>query len=234
MVLDSIAGYDQLDPAAVDVPVPDYTRAFEMQTSSLRLGIPRSPFFQDLDPEVAAAVETAIGILRKHTRSIADVQLPNPSDILTTIVVEASAYHAKWIVESPDRYQPLTRQRLLSGADMKAGEYARALRQMNLQRREISSVFSDVDVLVTPTMTRTAESLAESKNFDRLGFRNTSPFDSFGLPSITVPSGFSAAGLPIGLQMTGAPFAESTVLALAHVFEQETPWHAKRPQLTNA
>ena len=94
---------------------------------------------------------------------------------------------------------------------------------MNAQRREITKVFSTVDLLVTPTMMRTAESFAESRNFDPLGTRNTSPFDAFGLPTITVPCGFSAAGLPIGLQITGAPFAESTVLALAHAYERVGP-----------
>ena len=72
---------------------------------------------------------------------------------------------------------------------------------------------------------RTAENFAESKNFDPLGTRNTSPFDAFGLPTITVPCGFSAAGLPIGLQITGAPFEESKLLALAHAYESETAWH---------
>ena len=64
-MLGAIAGYDPLDPASVDVPVPDYSRAFEVQTSAMRLGIPRSPFFEGLDAEVAAAVETAIGVLRR-------------------------------------------------------------------------------------------------------------------------------------------------------------------------
>jgi aspartyl-tRNA(Asn)/glutamyl-tRNA(Gln) amidotransferase subunit A len=233
LMLGVIAGYDPLDPASVDVPVPDYSRAFEMQTSGLRLGIPRSPFFEGLDAEVAAAVETAIGALRKLTKSVADVQLPPPADVVTIMRVEAYAYHAKWIAESPEKYQPLTRQRLLGSADLKPAGYAEALRQMNLQRREITKVFSTIDLLVTPTMMRTAGSFAESKTFDPLGTRNTSSFDAFGLPTITVPCGFSAAGLPIGLQITGAPFAESTVLALAHAYERETTWHTRRPKLTS-
>jgi aspartyl-tRNA(Asn)/glutamyl-tRNA(Gln) amidotransferase subunit A len=234
LMLGAIAGYDPLDPASVDVPVPDYSRAFEVQTSAMRLGIPRSPFFEGLDAEVAAAVETAIGVLRRLTRSVADVQLPQPADVVTIMMVEAYAYHAKWIAEAPEKYQPLTRQRLLGSADLKAAPYAEALRQMNLQRREITKAFSTVDLLVTPTMMRTAESFAESKNFDPLGTRNTSPFDAFGLPTITVSCGFSAAGLPIGLQISGAPFAESTVLALAHAYERETAWHTRRPKLTSS
>jgi aspartyl-tRNA(Asn)/glutamyl-tRNA(Gln) amidotransferase subunit A len=229
LMLNAIAGYDPLDPASVDVPVLDYSRALEMQTLGLRLGIPSSPFFEGLNSEVAAAMETAIGVLRKLTRSAAYVQLPQPADVVTIMRVEAYAYHAKLIAESPEKYQPLTRQRLLGSADLKAAGYANALRQTNLQRREITKVFSSIDLLVTPTMMRTAESFAESKNFDPLGTRNTSPFDALGLPTITVPCGFSAAGLPIGLQISGPPFAETTVLALAHAYERETAWHTRRP-----
>jgi aspartyl-tRNA(Asn)/glutamyl-tRNA(Gln) amidotransferase subunit A len=83
-------------------------------------------------------------------------------------------------------------------------------------------------------MARTAESFPDSKNFDPLGTRNTSPFDVFGLPTITIPCGFSNAGLPIGLQISGAPFAESTVLSLAYAYQQETKWHTRHPNLPSA
>jgi aspartyl-tRNA(Asn)/glutamyl-tRNA(Gln) amidotransferase subunit A len=231
LVLNTIAGYDQLDPASVDVPVPDYTHAFQMQTSRMRLGVARSPFFENLDSEVAAAVETAIGVLRKLTSSVADLQLPNPADAGVITLTEAYAYHARWFSESPEQYQPATRDWLTIGAKFKAAEYAQAIRQMHVQRREIIGVFTNVDALLTPTMVHTAESLAESKNFDALGYRNTGPFDVLGLPTITVPCGFSAGGLPIGLQISGAPFAESKVLALARAYERETEWHTRRPKL---
>ena len=165
LMLGAIAGYDPMDAASVDVPVPDLSRAIEMQTLGLRVGIPRAPFFEGLDAEVAAAVETAIGVLRKFTKSVADVELPQPADVITIMAVEAYAYHQKWITESPEKYQPLTRQRLLGSADLKAVGYADALRQMNLQRREITKVFSTIDLLVTPTMMRTAESLCGKQEF---------------------------------------------------------------------
>lgn len=233
-VLGAIAGHDALDTTTVDVPVPDDWGAFEMPVSALRLGIPKSPYFDGLDPEVAAAVETAIGVLRILLKSVAEVQLPTPADMLTIVAAEMYAYHASWLAASPGKYQPLTRQRLLGAANLKTEPYQAALRQMNLHRQEIGKVFSEVDVLVTPTVRRTAESFAESKNFDPIGIRNTSPFNVFGLPSITLPCGFSKAGLPIGLPISGAPFAESTILALAHAYERETDWHTRRPRLRSA
>lgn len=235
LMLQAIAGYDQPDPMTVNVPVPDYTRALTMDTSQLRLGVPRTPFFEDLDPEVAKAVEAAIGVLRKITKSLTETKLPPAAPMAPILGAEAYAYHAKWIAESPGLYQPFTRDRIIAlAADVKAPAYAQALRETNLLRREIKDVFLSVDLLITPTMPGLPETFAQSKNFDPKGIRNTSPFDIFGLPTISVPCGFTNSGLPIGLQISGAPFAESTVLALAHAYERETEWHRRHPRLTRA
>src|ERR1700681_182022 len=97
--------------------------------------------------------------------------------------------------------------------------------------REIKKSFIDVDLLVTPTMPTTAVTIQEAQARNAGSGRNTSPFDVFGLPTISVPCGFSSAGLPIGLQNSGAPWAETTVLARAHAYEQATQWHTRRPKL---
>jgi aspartyl-tRNA(Asn)/glutamyl-tRNA(Gln) amidotransferase subunit A len=233
LMLGAIAGYDQTDPATVNATLDDYANACGRPTSAIRMGIPRAIFFDGLDPEVATAIESAIDVLRRMTKSVAEVNLLEPVPFRSISGVEAYAYHAEWIAKSPELYQPFTRDRLNSlGADVKAAGYANVLRRMYVQRREVLKVFTGVDLLVTPTMARTAESFAESGSFDPLGTRNTSPFNVFGLPTITVPCGFSSAGLPIGLQISGAPFAESTVLAMAHAYERETEWHKRRPNLS--
>ena len=235
MMLTAIAGYDEFDPATVDVPVPDYTRALKMETSNLRLGVPRTPFFDELDPEVAKAVEAAIDVLRKMTGSVSEMKLPPFPPMMPVVAAEAYSYHAKWIAESPGLYQPFTRDRIISfAAGITGPAYAEALREINVARRTIRKVFSDFDLIVTPTMPRLPESFAQSKNFDPMGIRNTSPFDLFGLPTISVPCGFSRSGLPIGLQISGAPFAEATVLALANAYERGTEWHTRHPKLTQA
>ena len=103
---------------------------------------------------------------------------------------------------------------------------------MNLQRVEITKAFSTVDLLVTPTMMRTATSFAESKNFDPLGTRNTSPFDAFGLPTITLSCGFSAQqGCRSVFRSAALHSRRSAVLALADAYERETAWHTRRPML---
>ena len=229
IMLGVIAGYDEMDPTTVDVPVPDYARALKMQTSRLRLGIPRTFFFESLDPEVAKAVEGAIEVLRKLTAGATDVKLPswgNPGQIW---IPEIYAYHAEWIAKTPEKYQPATRAAIQRAVDSKPAQYAQARRDADLARREIKKTFLNVDLLVTPTMP-TPPTLITSPGGGG-GGRNTSPFDVFGIPTISVPCGFTAGGLPIGLQISGAPWAEPVVLALAHAYEQATEWHTRRPRL---
>jgi len=236
LMLAAIAGYDQLDPASADVPVADYAGASTRETSTLRLGIPRSPFFENLSPEVARAVEEAIAVLQKLSNRVTEVTLPQTFPLFLPIIgSEAYAYHSKWITESPNRYQPFTRDRIIQlGADVKASDYAEALHRTYLLRRAIVRTFSDVDLLITPTMPLPPETFAESKNFDRFGIQNTSPFDVLGLPTISLPCGFTNSGLPIGLQISGAPFAEATVLLLARAYERATEWHTKHAQIASA
>jgi aspartyl-tRNA(Asn)/glutamyl-tRNA(Gln) amidotransferase subunit A len=240
LMLSVIAGYDELDPSTAAVPIPNYGSAFKMQTSKLRLGIPRTPFFDALDLEIAKAVDAAIEVLRKLTATIGEITLPSASISIDEIYskvrsVEGYAYHSRWIAESPEKYQPATRERIIrNSAEIKASTYAQARRQLDLLRREIKKVFVTVDLLVTPTLPSPPVAIAQAADPSAVSIRNTSPFDVLGLPAISVPCGFTTSGLPIGLQIVGAPFAETTVLALAHAYERETEWHKRHPDLTRA
>ena len=105
-------------------------------------------------------------------------------------------------------------------------------------RREVKKTFAAIDLLITPTVPVLPAKISE--NVDANGglkypfpIRNTAPFDVLGLPTISIPCGFTTSGLPIGLQMAGAPFADSTVLALARAYEQATEWHKSRPKLNS-
>ena len=231
ILLNVIAGYDPLDPTTLNAPVPDYTRAMKMPVSRLRLGLPRAPFFDGLDPEVEKSVNAAIEVLRKITASLADVQFPASNVQGLILGPEAYAYHAKWIAESPDSINR-RRARFFNGRPTrKLPPMPARLHELGILRRQIPSFFSNVDLLITPTMPNAAATIEESAKRNSATVRNTSPFDVFGLPAISIPCGFTSAGLPIGLQIIGAPFAESTVIALAHAYQQATTWHTRRPQL---
>jgi aspartyl-tRNA(Asn)/glutamyl-tRNA(Gln) amidotransferase subunit A len=202
-----------------------------MPTSRLRLGIPRTPYFDNLDPEVASAAAAAIDVLRGLTAGTSEMELPSSGNPATIWGPEALVYHSQWITESPEKYQPGTRAALERSRDAKATDYVRARRQVEVLRREIKKVFTTIDLLITPTM-KTPPPLLGAPGAAGGGGNSNAAFDVFGLPTISIPCGFSASGLPIGIQISGAPFAESTVLALAHAYEQATDWHNRRPQIS--
>jgi len=246
LILEAIAGYDELDPASVNVPVPNYGLTIQARVSKLRLGVPRVPFFDGLDPEVEKATATAIEVLRGLAAEVRDITSPIVAaplmEIWTKVAgAESYTYHSKWLAESPEKYQAATRRRLLTptnasvqgqnSAEMKASAYLEARRQLDLLRREVRKVFANVDLLILPTLLGPPATVAQGADPTVVSIRNTAPFDVLGLPALSLPSGFTSDGLPIGLQMVGAPFAESTVLALAHAYERETDWHKKRPKL---
>jgi len=236
LLLGAISGFDALDPTSVDVPVPDYASALRTRVANVRLGAPRTMFFEGLDPEISTAVNSALDLLRTLSRSLNDVQLPSTGNLLREIMgPEGYAYHSRWLRESPEKYQPQTRERIVQfGTAVTAEAYVQARRQCDVLRREIRKTFADVDLLVTPTMAAPpslTEPIEQSASLDPGRTRNTWPFDVLGLPAMTVPCGFTRTGLPIGLQIVGAPFAEPTVLAMAHAYERATDWHTRQPKL---
>jgi aspartyl-tRNA(Asn)/glutamyl-tRNA(Gln) amidotransferase subunit A len=239
MMLGIIAGYDPGDPTMVDAPVPDYTRALRMQVSKLRVGLPRTPFFDRLDPEFARAVDDAIEVIRKLVASVADVELPEAVAAPVIWGPETYAYHAKWLTQSPEKYQTATRTQMISANNVKPDVYAEARHRVDVARREITKVFTKVDVLVNPTLKVPPTTIAASLNPPNppggspIGppgnTGNAWAFDVYGIPAITIPCGFTTAGLPIGLQFSACAFAEPVMLALAHAYEQATEWHKRRP-----
>lgn len=235
LMLNAIAGYDQADPTTQDVPVDDYSRATRLPVSRLRIGIPRDSFFENVDPEVANVVASAIDVLKRLTASVVDVQIPTgglrSSGVYANVRgPEAYTYHAAFLATSPEKYQKPTRAALEAFADTKAAVYAKARLDVDALRREIPSTFSRVDVLVTPTMVAEPVLIADSAKDNAVDWRNTVPFNTFGLPALSIPCGTTRSGLPVGVQIAGPPFGESRVLALAHAYEQSAGWH-KRPSL---
>ena len=236
IMLQAIAAYDSEDSTSIDAPVPDHSAVLR-ETAPLRVGIPESHFYEQLDPEIEAAVTAVISQIGKIAANVRKVELPVASDTMV-LRAEAYAYHFETIQKNPELYQQDTLRRIRSGGEISALDYIRTRRQMEEHRRNIRRLFDSVDVLITPTTPvpppTIAELLDDMENLrtkEIIMLRNTRPFNAFGLPTISIPCGFTKAGLPIGLQITGAPWAESAVLRTAHAYEQQTDWHTRRPEL---
>jgi aspartyl-tRNA(Asn)/glutamyl-tRNA(Gln) amidotransferase subunit A len=235
-MLNVLAGYDRLDIASVEHVKEDYVAGMNQPVSELRLGIPRAPFFDLLDADVSKQVEAAIAVLTKMTRSVKDVTLPSVREIVLT--GEANAYHEELIGRSPERYQIPTRRYLQNSANRKASDYVRARWKLELLRRTIDDSFADFDLVALPTRRRIPRKIDAAIKRERTDkplnpeLENTGQFNVYGIPAISIPCGFTAAGLPVGLMIAGPRFSESRVLALANAYQQATDWHSRRPPLT--
>jgi aspartyl-tRNA(Asn)/glutamyl-tRNA(Gln) amidotransferase subunit A len=240
VMLQAIAGYDSKDVNCANVPVSDYLATIRSGARPPRIGVPRKFFYEDLDPEVASAVEQALRILTSLASDLSEIEIDVPTD-RTLQTAEAYAYHAEFVSRTPELYQPETLRRILNGEGISSAEVEHRRREQEKIRAEINSVFDDVDVLVTPTTPVPAPAIAELKQNpdllrprEHLLLRNTRPVNVWGLPAISVPCGFTAAGLPIGLQIIGPHWGEDRVLQLAHAYEQATDWHKRIPKLIEA
>ena len=232
-VLQAIAGYDALDIGSTDVPVADYVSCLSEGTKKLRVGIPRAHFYDELNEEVRAAVEQALGVIRTLVAEVRDVRIEVPND-RTVQAAESFAYHAENVARTPELYQPETLRRIRSGERISAADYIQRRRELDQERRRARDFFVEVDLLVTPTMPIPAPTIADLRKdpaalrpAELALLRNTRPFNVWGLPAISVPCGLTKNGLPIGLQVAGAPWREDLVLRLAHRYERAVNFSAK-------
>jgi aspartyl-tRNA(Asn)/glutamyl-tRNA(Gln) amidotransferase subunit A len=237
LMLQAIAGHDAKDAMSVDTPVPDYLATLRNVSRPLRVGVPRRFFYEELDPEIASAVNEALGILETLGHDLIEIEIDVPTD-RTVQNAEAYAYHSEFASRSPELYQPETLRRIRNGEEITATEFDQRRRELEQIRGEIHKIFDEVDLLATPTTPVPAPAIDELKqNPDLLRprelllLRNTRPVNVWGLPAISVPCGFTDAGLPIGLQIIGPHWREGRVLRIAYAYEQATDWHKHSPKL---
>jgi aspartyl-tRNA(Asn)/glutamyl-tRNA(Gln) amidotransferase subunit A len=247
LVLAAIAGYDRLDLQSVDYPVPDYAAAIGAPVAHFRLGV--SPQFYDgLEPNVADAVEAATAVLVKMTKGAKEIEMPS---------ILGTGANSEGGVYREELGNAFVRAETESGGGggtggggggaegrggaSRAVDYIREWRALRTVRRTVNDeVFGkqEVDLIITPTIREVAwsieEELTRAANARARNPKpgNTRALDDYGLPTITVPCGFSRTGLPIGLQISGASWREVDVLALAHAYQKATDWHMHHPTLT--
>jgi aspartyl-tRNA(Asn)/glutamyl-tRNA(Gln) amidotransferase subunit A len=235
LMLEAIAGYDALDPTCVDWPIDPYANALSSKTDfrrGLRIGVARQPFFEDLDADIELAINEAIEVIRKISLSVTEVDLPSvPTAVQAP---EVYAVHKNYYANSPELYRPWMRERLAQAATADTSAYVADRFALERVRRTVNDVFTEVDLLITPTTPVPPITIEEASNMSpnpagEIWLRNTRPFNAYGLPTISIPCGFTRAGLPIGLQIAGPRFGEGRALAFAHAFEQATDWHKRAP-----
>ena len=238
-MLQAIAGHDPRDPTSSTAPVPDYSASLVEDIKGVTIGLPRHYFF-DPDPSVnaesVAVVEKAVAELEGLGAKVRDVSLPSLDYVRAAnsviMVSEAYAYHEPNLKTIPEKFGDIVRSRFRTGGLLTAADYLQAQRVRTWARREFAEVMKTVDFLATPTMTTPAPAFEGYDPTSTVRGRSfTAPFNVTGLPAISVPCGFTEAGLPVGLQIAGKPFDEPGCFQVGYTYQQHAGWYKTRPNI---
>jgi aspartyl-tRNA(Asn)/glutamyl-tRNA(Gln) amidotransferase subunit A len=243
LLLGLMAGADPVDLTTVGGEVPDYMAATRRPLDGVTIGIPKTFYVDDLDPDVARVLDETVATLRREGARIVQVDLPDQRRLSAAcqivLAVEAAAFHKAWMIERPQDYSPQVLMRLQNGLAIPAVTYLEAMRWRGPALAEHLAATSDVDAVLAPVAPVAAPTIVESDVGNRPGAesviqnltRFTRPINYLGLPSLAIPAGFTRAGLPVGLQLIGRPFDESGLLGIGAAFQRGTDFHHRVPQL---
>ncbi|WP_337100865.1 Asp-tRNA(Asn)/Glu-tRNA(Gln) amidotransferase subunit GatA [Paenibacillus sp. YIM B09110] len=260
-VLQAIAGYDSSDSTSANVDIPDYTSALTGDVKGLRIGVPKEYLGAGIDPRVKEAVMKALQVYESMGATWEEVSLPHTDYAIATYYLLASSEASsnlarfdgvRYGVRADDAanlidmyrksrsqgFGPEVKRRIMLGTyALSSGYYdayyLKAQKVRTLIKQDFDQVFEKFDLIIGPTAPTPAFRIGEQVGDPLTMYLNdicTIPVSLAGIPAISVPCGI-ADGLPIGLQIIGKAFDESTVLRAAHAFEQQTEHHQMRPQL---
>jgi aspartyl-tRNA(Asn)/glutamyl-tRNA(Gln) amidotransferase subunit A len=236
ILLQTIAGYDPQDPASADVPVPDYLGLLDQGIKGWRVAFASGPFFEDAAPETLACVRVASRIFEDIGAYLEEVKVPQALQAARAnglmVTSDAAAFHRERMDSQPENFGKDVLSRLQSGAACSSAEYILARRLQTVLRRRYEELFEHYDILLAPTTPIAAPVIgADAVERARLLTRFTAPFNLTGLPAISLPCGFTAEGLPIGLQLVARPWDEARLLQAAHAYEKATGWQQRKPAI---
>jgi aspartyl-tRNA(Asn)/glutamyl-tRNA(Gln) amidotransferase subunit A len=261
LLLGALAGYDSADSTSVQRPVPNYAAALTGEVEKLRIGVPREYFVPGMQQETQAAVRAALGQLEKNGAIIEEVSLPHTQYAVAVYYIVATAeassnlarydgmrfgYRAQardlletYSATRAEGFGAEVKRRIMLGTyALSAGYYdayyLKAQQVRALIKKDFEDAFQRVDAIVTPTAPTTAFKLGEKTQDPLQMYLSdicTISVNLAGLPAISVPCGFDAQALPIGMQIIGRAFDEATILKLAYSYEQSSGWHNKKPGL---
>lgn len=244
LLMGLMAGADPHDPTAATLPVPDYMAATKGSLKGLRIGVPTAFYVDDLDSEVAKILDETVAVFKREGAEIVKVELPDQRQLSSAsqlvLAAEAATFHKRWLIERPQDYGPQVLMRLQNGLAVPAITYLEAMRWRGPALSAHAAATSGVDAVIAPVSPIAAPTIAESDVgggpdaeavIQRLT-RFTRPVNYLGVPSLSIPSGFTRAGLPVGMQLIGRSFDEATLLQIGAAFQRATDFHTRVPKLT--
>ena len=232
LMLDVLAGHDQEDLYSVDWPAEDFTRDLRRGLHGASIGLPRSFYFDHVDEEVGARVLDAVEVFRSLGARVREVEIPNLIDTLHAqrliLGAEAYAVHEESLENESETFDVEVGERLMEGARPRAYRYAKARRRGVLATDEFDHALHGVDALLTPTLPITATDIGQrevsigdyEESVRSALTRFTGPTNLTGHPSLSIPCGNTATGLPVGLQLIGRHFDEARLYRFGHAYEE--------------
>ena len=231
----ALAAYDPLDPVSRDLPLGNFLPSLGDGIAGVRVGLARSFFFEDVDDGVEATVREGARTLESLGARLVDVTLAGAETAQrwTTIMAyaDACAYHRERLDAGPGAISRPVYERMMLGRDFGAVDYAEAMRGREAWRRTLAEAFETVDVLLAPTTPRPAPPIADERSLHR-ATQEATRFTYGGalasIPGLSVPCGFAADGLPVGMMLEAAWGAEPLLLRMGHAYQTATDWHLRR------
>jgi aspartyl-tRNA(Asn)/glutamyl-tRNA(Gln) amidotransferase subunit A len=238
-----MAGADPEDPTSSTSQVPDYLAATKLPVRGLRIGLPSAYYVDDLDAEVARVLDETVAVLRSEGAEIVKVELPDQRQLTAAcqivLATEAAAFHKRWMIERPQDYGAQVLMRLQNGLAIPAVTYLEAMRWRGPALAAYLAAVEGLDAVIAPVAPMPAATIAESDVGNSLDAeaviqritRFTRPINYLGLPSLSIPAGFTSKGLPVGMQLIGRAFDEATLVRIGAAFQRATDYHQKVPGL---
>ena len=235
-ILAVIAGLDRRDPISVDRPLENFLPRLGDGVAGLRIGVPRNFYFEDVPDDIAGPVQAALRELERQGAHLVDVEVPGASEthIHATLMIfsDACAHHDERLTSRPEGFSDDVHARMINGHKFTAVDYAGAVRAREAWRRTLADLFEEVDILASPTTPADPPLVVDDRSLleaTRDATRNTYAGGLGAIPGLSVPCGFSAAGLPVGLQLEAAWWREPLLLRAGAAYQATTEWHLARP-----
>jgi aspartyl-tRNA(Asn)/glutamyl-tRNA(Gln) amidotransferase subunit A len=237
-----MAGADPEDPTTSSLPVPNYMAATTGSLRGLKIGVPTAFYVDDLDSEVARVLDETIATLKNEGAEIVKVELPDQRQLTAAcqivLATEAAAFHKRWMIERPQDYGAQVLMRLQNGLAIPAVTYLEAMRWRGPALAAYLAAVTGTDAVIAPVAPMPAATIAESDVGNSLDAeaviqritRFTRPINYLGLPSLSIPAGFTGKGLPVGMQLIGRPFDEAGLSRIGAAFQRATDYHQQVPK----
>jgi aspartyl-tRNA(Asn)/glutamyl-tRNA(Gln) amidotransferase subunit A len=239
--LAAIAGYDPADPLSEDVPVQNFLPTLRDGIEGIKIGIPKTFYFDNCQPGVVARVQEAAKVLEKCGAHLVDIDLKGAEEARVAtmpqlLAIDMADLHRDAVKNSPEKIGAEVLRRLRAGEPFSGTDYAHALRVLVQWKHQLKGVFEDIDLLLFPTTPIVAPKWTNAEDLQKVTHlisRNNVAIGYAGVPCLTVPAGFDSDGMPVGMCLTGRWFDEPLVFRAGVAYQSRTDFHKMRPKLAS-